>query len=79
MRIGYIKSACEGMEMRVLEVVRKMFECRADKRNEVVKMGAIVPLHRQGYRNDRENYRGVCLLSMRNRVLGRLIGKRLGL
>lgn len=77
-RIGYIRNACEEVKGKVIEIVRKMFECRADKWEESAKVGLMVPLHKKGDRNDRNNYRGVCLLSMCSRVLGRVLAKRLG-
>ena len=76
-RIGYIKNACEEVKVVVIEMVQKMFECRADRWEESVKVGIVVPLFKRGDRNDRNNYRGVCLLAMCSRVLGRVIAKRL--
>ena len=61
------------------EGVIKVFESRADKWDEVVKLEAMLPLHQKGDRIDRDNDKGVCLLSMCSRELGRVIGKRLGL
>ena len=36
----------------------------------------MVPLHKKGARDQANNFRGVCLLSMCSRVLGRVIAKR---
>ena len=36
-----------------------------------------VPLHKKGNINDRNNFRGVCLLSMGSRILARVIANRL--
>jgi len=77
-RIGYIRYACEEMKERVIRMVQMMFETRADRWEESVKVGIMVPLYKKGDRNDRGNYRGVCLLSMVSRVLARVIAKRLG-
>ena len=36
------------------------------------------PLHKKGARDQANNFRGVCLLRMCSRVLGRVIAKRVG-
>ena len=77
-RIGYIRKACEGIQGRVIEIVQRMFEMRANEWDELVKVGAMVPLHKKGARDQANNFRGVCLLSMCSRVLGRVIAKRVG-
>ena len=77
-RIGYIRKACEGIQGRVIEIVQRMFEVRANEWDELVKVGAMVPLHKNGDRDQVNNFRGVCLLSMCSRVLGRVIEKRVG-
>ena len=76
-RIGYIMNACDVVIDRVIEIVQMMFEERADRWDESLKVGVMVPLHKKGDRNDRNNYRGVCLLTMGSRVLARVIAKRL--
>ena len=75
-RIGYIRKACEGTQGRVIEIVQRMFEVRANEWDELMKVGAMVPLHKKGARDQVNNFRGVCLLSMCSRVLGRVIAKR---
>ena len=56
-----------------------MFEMRANEWDELVKVGAMVPLHKKGVRDQVNNFKGeVCLLSMCSRVLGRVIAKRVG-
>ena len=74
---GYIRNECEEVKSGVVEMVQRMFECRADRWEESVKVGIMVQLFKKGDRNDRNNYRGVCLLAMCSRVLGRVIAKRL--
>ena len=39
----------------------------------------MVPLFKKWDRNDRNNYRGVCLLAMGSRILARILAKRLGI
>ena len=62
--------------MRVIEIVKMMFEKRANEWDESAKSGIIVPLFKKGDRKNVNNYRGVCLLSMCSRVLARVIAKR---
>ena len=76
--IHCIMKACEGIQGRVIEIVQKMFEVRANEWDELVKVGTMVPLHKKGARDQANNFRGVCLLSMCSRVLCRVIAKRVG-
>ena len=39
------------------------------EREEMVKVGLVVPLFKKGQRDDLNNYRRVCLLSMASRIL----------
>ena len=77
MRIGYIRNVCEEVKAGVVEMVQRIFECRADRCDESVKVEIMVPLFKKGDRTDRNKYRGVCLLAMCSRVLGRVLAKRL--
>ena len=43
----------------------------------MVKVGLVVPLFIKGQRDDINNYRGVCLLSMASRILARIMASRL--
>ena len=43
----------------------------------VAKTGLVVPLFKKGQRDDINNYRGVCLLSMASRILARIMASRL--
>ena len=72
-RLRYICDACEEVRMKVIEIVRMMFEKRANEWDECVKSGIIVPIFKKGDRREVNNYRGVCLLSMCSRVLARVI------
>ena len=77
-RIGYIRKACEGIQGRVIEILQRMFEVRANEWDELVKVGALVPLHKKGAGDQVNNFRWVCLLSMCSNVLGRVIGSEWG-
>ena len=48
LRIGYIRKACEGIQGRVIEIVQRMFEVRANEWDELVKVGAMVPPAQKG-------------------------------
>ena len=75
-RMKYIRLACSEVREEVIEIVRMMFEKRANEWDESAKSGIIVPLFKKGDRKCVNNYRGVCLLSMCSRVLARVIAKR---
>ena len=59
-------------------MMQRIFECRVERWDESVKVRIMVPLSKKGDRNDRNIYRGVYLLAMCSRVLGRGLAKRLG-
>ena len=54
-------------------MVKIIFRERADKFDERLKMGVMVLLSKKGDRNERNNYRGVCLLLMGSRVFAKRI------
>ena len=78
-RLRYICDAYVEVRMKVIEIVRMMFEKRANEWDASAKSGIIVPLFKKGDRKCVNNYRGVCLLSMCSRVLARVIAKRVSL
>ena len=61
-RIGYIRKACEGIQGRVIEIVQRMFEVRANEWDELVKVGAMVSFHKKGARDQGNNFRGCVLV-----------------
>ena len=60
-RLRYIQSACDEVRERVIEIVRMMFDKRANEWDESAKSGIIVPLFKKGDRKCVNNYRGACL------------------
>ena len=76
-RMFFIRCACQEVKERVIEMIQVMFEKRANKWEQSLKSGVIAPLFKKGERADRNNNRGVCLLTMGSRILARVITKRL--
>ena len=54
-----------------------MFLERAPTWDDILKTGQIVPLFKKGAKDDVNNYRVVCLLAMRSRILAKIMSKRL--
>ena len=76
-RISYIEYADERTQKWIIEMVKNMFEERANQWDQDLKEGHMVPIFKKGDRNDPNNYRGVVMLAMISRVLARVIAKRL--
>ena len=76
-RMKYIRRASTEVVEAVINLVIYMFNERADKWEDSLKCGQIIPLHKKGSRNDTNNYRGVCLLPISSRILARVLSKRL--
>ena len=60
----YIREACEDLKDEVIEKVQFMFENRADRWDESLKVGLMCALFKKGDRLEKRNYRDVCLLAM---------------
>ena len=75
--MGYINLATQEVMTEVRKMVKYMFEKRAHKWEQELKVGQIVPLFKKGDRNTKDNYRGVCLWAMGSRILGRVLASRL--
>ena len=76
-RLCYIKEAPPEVKAELVRMVKFMFENRAHKWEDELKTGQMVPLFKKGDRNDKNNYRGICLLAMGSRVLGKVMAERL--
>ena len=76
-RLSYLLKGGVKVHDKIVEVVRFMFCEDADRWDDALKSGVVVPLFKKGDRDDPGNYRGVCLLSMGSRVLARIIAARL--
>ena len=63
---------------KVVRIVRFMWENGSDKWEDSLRSGQVVPLYKgKGDRNNPNNYRGVCLLSMGSRIVARIAARRL--
>ena len=74
--IKTLKNAGEKTLSCVLEIIQRMHTSDAESWERVVKSGLMIPLHKKGSRNELNNYRGVCLLSMASRILARIMATR---
>ena len=77
MRISYIKESTPEIKQEIVRMIQFMFQERAFKWEAELKTGQMIPLFKKGDRNECNNYRGICLLSMGNRILGKIMAKRL--
>ena len=76
-RLGMLLKGGEEIINRVVTLVQYMFNNGPDKWEDELKIGLVIPLHKKGDRNRRDNYRGVCLLAMGSRILARIMANRL--
>ena len=76
-RLCYVKESPPEIRTELVRMVKFMFENRAHKWEDELKTGQIIPLFKKGDKNDRNNYRGVCLLAMGSRILGKIMAERL--
>ena len=76
-RLSFLLKGGRATLDRVLKVVQFMFVNGSDKWEDTLKTGVVIPLYKlKGSRNDPNNYRGVCLLSMGSRILARILASR---
>ena len=75
-RISYLLKAGEEIRVAVVKMVQYLFVNNADKWEDTLKTGVVIPLHKKGDRDNPNNYRGICLLSMGSRILARILADR---
>ena len=76
-RVRYIWCAGEQTVEEVVKMVQYMWRNSADKWENTLKRGLIIPLYKgKGDRNNPNSYRGVCLLSMGRRIVARIVSVR---
>ena len=76
-RLIYLFKGGPEVIEKVIEIVQFMFEYGAEKWEDSLKSGLVIPLFKKGDRNNVNNYRGVCLLAMGSRILARIMASRL--
>ena len=75
--IKMIKFADEMCKERIIQLIKDMFESPPTDWEDCIKVGLVVPLFKKGERNNINNYRGVCLLTMGSRILAKVLANRL--
>ena len=77
-RLSYLLKGGDAVVDEVVRIVRFMFEEEDEKWEDALRAGVVVPLYKmKGSRDDPNNYRGVCLLSLGSRILARILAVRL--
>jgi hypothetical protein len=76
-RLSYLLKGGSDILDRVVNMVQFMFLNDAEKWEESLKIGLVIPLHKKGDRNDCNKYRGVVLLAMGSRILARVLADRI--
>ena len=76
-RISYLLKGGREILNRLIEMVQFMFGSDADKWEESLKIGLVIPLHKKGDINDCNKYRGVVLLAMGSRIIARILADRI--
>ena len=76
-RLGFIKKASKEIQEVVVLKVKDMWNTSATLWEEPLKVGVIIPLFKKGDKSDPNNYRGICLLPILSRVLGRILATRI--
>ena len=76
-RLGLIKTASKEIQEVVVLKVKDMWNTSATLWEEPLKVGVIIPFSKKGDKSDPNNYRGICLLPILSRVLGRISATRI--
>ena len=63
-RISYLTEAGPEIMNKLVEMIKFMFENTADKWEDSLKIGMVIPLHKKEGINIPHNFRGVTLLAM---------------
>ena len=76
-RISYLLKGGREIMDRLINMIHFMFTNDADRWEESLKIGLVIPLHKKGDLNDCNKYRGVVLLAMGSRILARILADRI--
>ena len=78
-RLMYLLKGGPQILYEIVELVKFMFENGAEKWEDALKVGLVIPLHKKGDKNNPNNFRGVVLLAMGSRIVARILADRLRL
>ena len=76
-RLIYILQGGPIILEKIVDLIQFMFENDAIEWEVELKEGQVIPLFKKGDRNNTNNFRGVVLLAMGSRILGRIAADRL--
>ena len=76
-RLAYLMLAGPEIIDKLVNMVQYMFQNGAEKWEESLKVGLVIPLFKKGDRNDANNFRGVVLLAMGSRIVARIAADRI--
>ena len=77
-RLSFLWNGGRAVLDEVVRLIQFMFSNGSDKWEESLRTGVVVPLYKlKGDRDDPNNFRGVCLLSLGSRILARICAVRL--
>ena len=77
-RMNYLSKGVDKVIDEITRIVAFMFVEPADKWEESLRTGVVVPLYKKkGDKDNPNNFRGVCLLSLGSQILARIIAVRL--
>ena len=76
-RLSYLMSAGQEITEKLVNMVQYMFQNGAEKWEESLKVGLVIPLFKKGDRNNANNFRGVVLLAMGSRIVARIAADRI--
>ena len=75
--ITYVRQASTTIQKTICNVILEETNKHPSEWETLVKTGLVVPLFKKGQRDNINNYRGICLLSMASRILARVMASRL--
>ena len=75
--IKVIKFGDETCKERIIQLRKDMYESPPTDWEDCIKVGLVVPLFKKEERNNINNYKGVCLLTMGSRILAKKLANRL--
>ena len=73
----YLRSAREDFQNKIFESKQTMSENPAEQWDVIIKVGVSIPLHKKGAKDNPDNFRDNCLLSMVCPILAKVLTSRL--